>query len=197
MLRILSNSLLLLWLSFMLAAVIQMHRPADIERLQGLDAPTARTTTAPVLLDRMEQAVFRRNAELQITEAEANRYLASVLEGRQAFTQFTGAHFERLALDFEANECRVLMAWNGPTGRQATASLDFTIDRRGEQFIIEPRNGAYGRLPLPRGMMCALLPSLKSLTKGLDVEIYTLFQMNKIRFEKDRLILDPRSEALK
>jgi hypothetical protein len=43
--------------------------------------------------------------------------------------------------------------------------------------------------------MITLLPSLRSLTQGMEVEIYTLFQMNKIRFDKDRLILDPRSEA--
>lgn len=194
MLRIFANCFLLLWLSFLVAAVIQIHRPADWSGVQGLD-PEAKSPV-PALLDRMEQNIFRRNAEMQITEQEANRYLATLVEGNQRVMGFAGVTFERVALDFESGKCRVCLAWRGPLGR-STASLDFSIDRRGEQFIIEPRAGAFGRLPLPRGLMITLLPSLRSLTQGMEVEIYTLFQMNKIRFDKDRLILDPRSEAAK
>lgn len=196
MLRLLTNVCLLLWFSFLLAAVVQMHRPADWTRLQGLEAGP-RNGGPPPLLDRMEQAVFRRNAELHISEAEANRYVAALLEGRQTLAQAVGVRFERLALDFEPDGGRVCFAWTGLFGHTATATLHFTIDRRGGQFIIEPRGGSYGRLPLPRGMLCALLPPLRSLTAQMEVEIYTLFQMNKIRFEKDRLVLDPRSDVLK
>lgn len=195
MLRFLTNCCVLLWFSFLLAAVVQMHRPADWSHLQGLDSPPK--SAGPALLDRMEQAVFRRNSELQITEAEANRYLSSVLEGRQTLATIAGVKFDRIALDFEAGESRACFAWKGPFGLVSTVTLNFTIDRRGGQFIIEPRRGSFGHLPLPRGIMCTLLPPLRTLTKGLEVEIYTLFQMNKIRFEKDRLILDPRSEVLK
>ena len=199
MLRFLTNCCVLLWFSFLLAAVLQMHRPADWSQIQGLESAPEGTVkpTPPALLDRMEQAVFRRNAEMQITEAEINRYLASALEGRQTFASLLGTKFDRVALDFEAGESKACFSWKGPFGLVSTATLNFTIDRRGGQFIIEPRHGRFGQLPLPRGILCTLLPPLHTMTKGLEVEIYTLFQMNKIRFEKDRLILDPRSEALK
>ncbi|WP_265596075.1 hypothetical protein [Verrucomicrobium sp. BvORR106] len=200
MLRFLTNCCILVWFSFLLAAVLQMHRPADWSQIQGLDAApenTAGKQGPPALLDRMEQAVFRRNAELQISETELNRYLATSLEGRQTFATLLGTRFDRVALDLEAGESKACFSWKGPFGLVSTATLNFTIDRRGGQFIIEPRHGRFGRLPLPRGILCTLLPPLNTMTKGLEVEIYTVFQMNKIRFEKDRLILDPRSEALK
>ena len=73
--------------------------------------------------------------------------------------------------------------------------LCFTVERRGENFIIEPSNGAYGRLPVFRGMMCAVMPALTSLCTALDDEIHTVFQMNQLRFGKDKVTLDPRSET--
>jgi hypothetical protein len=102
-----------------------------------------------------------------------------------------------VALDFEPGHCRVIFSWK-VAGRGATsASLDFTVNREGENFVVEPRQGSYGRLPVFRGMMCALTPALESLCGALDDEIHQVFEMNQIRFEKDKVVLDPRSEAAK
>ena len=41
-------------------------------------------------------------------------------------------------------------------------------------------------------MMCALMPALQSLCTAMDDEIRAVFQMNQIKFEKDKVVLDPR-----
>lgn len=194
MLRFTINLLLVLWLGLLTAAAIQSHRSADWSKVKGLSAPQGKEAP-PDLLDRMEQAAWRRNAPLELGEAEVNRYLARIIAGNQQGASGTAAKFERVALDFEPDRCRVIFAWNVAGRASESAALDFTLQREGENFVIEPRQGSYGRLPVLRGMMCALMPALDSLCAALDDEIHTVFQMNQIRFAQDKVFLDPRSEA--
>jgi hypothetical protein len=193
-LRFIINCFLVLWLGLLTAATIESHRGADWSRVKGIAAPQGKQAP-PDLLERMEQAAWRRNATVKLGEAEVNRYLARVISGRQHGPVGTAAQFERVALDFEPGLCRVIFSWN-VAGRGATsATVDFTVKRDGENFVIEPRHGSYGRLPVFRGMMCALMPALESLCGALDSEINAVFQMNQIQFGQDEVILDPRSEA--
>jgi hypothetical protein len=183
-----------LWLGVLPAATIESHRSADWSHVQGLTAAPGKETP-PDLLMRMEQVAWRRNAPMELSEAEVNRYLARVVSGRQHGPSAAAVQFERVALDFEPGECRVIFAWN-VTGRgTASATLDFTLKREGENFVIEPHQGSYGRLPVFRGMMCALTPALESLCGALGDEIRAVFQMNQIGFRQDKVVLDPRSEA--
>lgn len=194
MLRFSINLFLVLWLGLLTAAAIQSHRTADWSGVKGVDAPQGKEPPAD-LLDRMEQIAWRRNAPLEISEAEVNRYLARVISGSQQGATGATAQFERVALDFQPGICRVIFAWNVAGRGTANAMLDFTVERQGENFVVEPRHGSYGRLPVLRGMMCALMPAMKSLCEALEDEIHTVFQMNQIRFEQDKVFLDPRSEA--
>ncbi|HSI63946.1 MAG TPA: hypothetical protein VLE43_12535 [Candidatus Saccharimonadia bacterium] len=197
MLRFASNLFLAAWFGLFTAAVIQSHRAADWSQVQGFDHAAAKNA-APPLMDRMEQTVWRRNATLELNEADVNRYLAATIQGRQSPFTTSMKPFERVALDFEPGVARICLTWGGADGkRSTTASLDFTVKREGGNFVVEVQRGAFGRLPLPRGVMSALVPSLQSLSQSLQSEIHTVFQMNQIRFEKDKVILDPRSETVK
>lgn len=194
MLRFFINLFLVLWLGLLTAAAIQSHRSADWSRVKGLTAPGGKEAP-PDLLDRMEQAAWKRNAPMELTEAEVNRYLARVIAGNQGGTTATAVQFDRLALDFEPDLCRVLFAWKVAGRATQNATLDFTLQRDGDNFVFEPRQGAYGRLPVLRGMMCALMPALDSLCVAMEDEIHTVFQMNQIRFVQDKVMLDPRPGA--
>lgn len=194
MLRFIINVFLVLWLGLLTAATIESHRGADWSRVKGIAAPQGKQAP-PDLLGRMEQAAWRRNATVKLGEAEVNRYLARVISGRQHGPTAAAAQFERVALDFEPDFCRVIFSWNVAGRGAASATVDFTVKREGENFVIEPRHGSYGRLPVFRGMMCALMPALESLCGALDDEIRAVFQMNQIQFGQDEVILDPRSEA--
>ncbi len=194
MIRFVANVFLVAWLGLFTAAAIEAHRSADWSGVKGTVAPTGKESP-PDLLGRMEQVAFRRNQPMDLTEAEVNRYLARVITGSQSGPTAAAAQFERVALDFEPDVCRVIFSWNVAGQVHASASLEFTLRRDGENFVVEPRQGTYGRLPVFRGMMCAMMPALESLCAALDDEIHAVFQMNQIRFGKDKVTLDPRSEA--
>jgi hypothetical protein len=194
--RFVINILLVLWLGLLTAATIESHRAADWSGVKGITATHGKEAPQD-LLRRIEQVAYRRSAATELTEAEVNRYLARVVAGHQVGPTAGTVHFQRVALDFEPGKCRVIFSWK-VAGRGATsASLDFTVKREGENFVVEPQQGSYGRLPVFRGMMCALMPALESLCGALDDEIHQVFEMNQIRFEKDKVLLDPRSEAAK
>lgn len=195
MVRFIINLFLVFWLGLLTAAVIQSHRPADWSKVKGLEAPQGKESP-PDLLDRMEQVVWKRNAPLELNEAEVNRYLARVIVGKQHGPTSAAVTFDRVALDFEPGLCRIIFAWTVKGMGATSATLEFSVERQGDNFVVEPRHGSYGRLPVVRGMMCALLPALETLCSALDDEIHTVFQMNQIRFTQDKVFLDPRSEAV-
>jgi hypothetical protein len=194
--RFIINAFLVLWLSLLTAAAVQSHRSADWSKVKGAGPSKAKEVPLD-LLNRMENAAWRRNASLELAEADVNRYLARVIAGRQHAPTAPAVKFERVALDFEPDLCRVIFAWHVAGHGETSATLDFTLARRGENFVVEPKSGSYGRLPVFRGMMCALMPALDSLCGALNEEIRAVFQMNQIRFRQDKVFLDPRSEGAK
>ncbi|MEY4484945.1 MAG: hypothetical protein RL693_2397 [Verrucomicrobiota bacterium] len=189
------NLFLTLWLGLLTAAAIQSHRPADWSKVQGLD-PVGKGGV-PNLMERMEQTVFRRNAPMEISEADINHYLAREITGTQNGLSKSKVKFDTLALHFEKDLCQACFSWRSGNSKPITASLNFTVSRKGENFVIEPQSGTYGRLPVYRGFFCTLTPALTSLCDALNNEIHTVFEMNQIRFEKNKLVLDPRSESAK
>jgi hypothetical protein len=196
--RFIVNILLVLWLGLLTAATIESHRSVDWSGVKGMTATQGKEAPQD-LLERMELVSMpgRRSAATELSEAEVNRYLARVVNGRQVGPTSATVRFQRVALDFEPGKCRAIFIWKVAGRGTNSASLEFTVKREGDNFVVEPQQGTYGRLPVFRGMMCALMPALESLCGALDDEIHAVFQMNQIRFEKDKVILDPRSENAK
>lgn len=194
MFRFLINVLITLWLGFLVAAAIQVHRPASLADVQGLDAPEK--LPAADVLDRIEQALWQRNAPLELGESEVNRHLATSLAGSQQYPSALLAKFDRVALSFKPGLCTVWLCWTAG-GRSVTASLDFTVARDRQNFIIEPRGGSLGRLKVVRGALTPLLPGMRHLSDALAKEIHAVFNMNQIRFENHKVVLDPRFEQKK
>lgn len=194
MLRFLVNILSTAWLGFLAAAAIEIHRPAPLEGIQGLEVPVK--PPAIDLLDRIEQAIWRRNSPLELSEADVNHYLASSLVGEQRYPSGLLAKFDRVAVSFQPGSCRVWLSWN-IAKHPVTASLDFTIRRDLRDFVVEPRGGSLGRLTVFRGAMSTLVPGMRSLCGALEAEIHAVFQMNKIHFGKNKVVLDPRFDPEK
>jgi hypothetical protein len=195
-LRFLYHVFLTLWLSFLIAAALQSHRTGDMSSVQGL-GPSPDKNGGQDVLERMEQAVWRRAETLEITEVDLNRYLANALVMKQAGRSREFANFERVAVDLEPDLCRIWFVWK-IAGHATTATIDLTLKRKNDTFITEVTGGSYGRLKiLQRGALATLVPACTSLAASLDDEIHTLFQMNQIHFLKDKVLLDPRFEAEK
>ncbi len=198
MLRFLGNLLLTLWLAFLTAAAVESHRPAKLDGVEGL-TPAAKAN-APDLLDRMEQAVWHRNNSLEITETDINRYLATAVSGSQKGISSSLASFDRVAINLiparkdRPQSCVLWFRWTS-FGIPCTASMEFTLKRERENFVIEPVRGTFGRLPVFRGALTALIPGCRSLVTAFDEEIHALFQMNQITFVENKVVLEPRFEV--
>ncbi len=194
MFRFFLNILAIIWLAFLTAVVVESHRPANLKDVPGLEI--SGKASSEELLDRIEQSVWHRSTPLELGEAAVNRYLATALSGNQAAPSGWFAQFDRVALDFQPGICRVLFIWKTRDWR-STASLDFTVTRDKQQFVIVPVAGSYGRMPVFRGALAMLIPACRSLCTALDPDIRAILQMNDIRFEKHKVILDPRFNAAK
>ncbi len=196
MLRFTLHLFLVAWLSLLTAAAIQMHR--EPEWLKAASAVQgAKAASSPNLQEHLEQAVYKKSAVFSLNEPDVNRYLATALDGRQHGMTDKKVRFEQVFLDFEPGTCSVHFSWLVGSKYHSTASLVFSIERKGNQYFIEPLSGSYGRMDVPRGFMAPLLPALRSLCSSLNSEIQTVFKMSQVKFEKDRVTLDPRMDIIK
>jgi hypothetical protein len=193
-LRFVSNVLITLWLGFLAAAAVMSRAPASLEAVKGLDTPAK--AASPDVRERIDQAVQNRSTPLTLKEAEVNHYIASILSPEETGVSRYLTGFDRVALSFDKDVCRVWLIWKTGGGAR-TAFMDFALRREKNQYIIEPLRGAYGRLPVFRGALAAIVPALKNLCAALEDEIKTIFDMNSIRFEKGQVVLDPRFEPAK
>lgn len=194
MLRFLLNVLSTVWLGFLAAAAVEIHRPPRPADVQGIKASLKQPATD--LLERIEQAVWRRSAPLELSEADVNHYIASNLAGQQKYPSALLAKFDRVAVSFQPGLCRVWLFWT-VAKHPVAAALDFTVTRDKRDFVVEPRGGSLGRLAVFRGAVSTLVPAVRSLCEALDEEIHAVFQMNQIRFEKNKVVLDPRFDPEK
>jgi len=195
--RFVRNLLVTLWLSYLTATAIECQRSGDLSDVETAESAPPVKQGEQELFERTEQTIWRRADPIAFTEAEVNRYLAGVINSKQASISNWAAKFDRVMLQFEPGFCRVWFVWKRGD-RVLTASLDVSIKRDKNIFITEIEGGTYGRLPrLPRGLMVTLMPAAKSLCNALDDEIHMLFQMNEIHFVKDKVVLDPRFEIVK
>ena len=187
MIRHLFQILRLLGISLLAGAAWVAQRPADLPQA----AATSKNGKADDLLDLLRQTTIKRAAIIEISEADINRHLASILTGKLSGMSGGWASFEGARVKLEQDYARLIMFWN-IHGHTRTASVDLAIQSDGEHFHVEVLRGAYGHLNLPRGMMRPLYPAMKAVEQALDPELRALFQMTKITIAKDKLVLDPR-----
>jgi len=184
--RFLLQSLRLLLISALAGAAWVAHRPAEL--------PAAAQPTkgkADDILDLMRQSAIKRASLMTISEEEVNRHLSTILAGRMRGTAGEWVEFDGVRVKLEQDSARLFLVWK-IQGQARTASVDLAINRDDEQFHVEILKGAYGHLEVPRGLMRPLYPALRSIAEALDPEIRALFQMTRITFAKDKLVLDPR-----
>jgi hypothetical protein len=189
--KLLLHLLILVALSGLTAAAVLSHLPPE----KTVPMPASDPKTPPRdLLDLLGQAAIKRSGMLEITEAELNRYLAETFQGAQAGRTGGYLAFDRVAVDIEPKSARVMLFWKNKQAHLTMASLDLTLGRTedGKNFRVEIQRGAYGRLPVDRGFLLPVLPAFETLAAACEREITALFQMTKIDFAKDKLVLDSR-----
>lgn len=190
MFRFLVHLSALLWVSFLAAAVVQSHRVPNWAT-ELVSSPPPRSP-APALIERIEQGLYKRNAPVIITEAELNDYLKKQLRISSNGPLAESLAFENFYVQCQAQGFEVRYVWKTANGHLSAASARFQVARQDNLFLIEPVAGSYGHLSVPRGFLAPLLPALTGLAQALKPELDLAFQMNQLRFEPGRIILDPQ-----
>jgi hypothetical protein len=186
-----------------LIGAYEMSQPQD---LSDLKAGVEQTQDAPARdMKVVLQNSVERGYSLSLSEAEVNRWLGRVLEGRQAGLLKSLVKLERVWVRFEDGLGEVIFE-RRVLGRVVTCSMFLTvghdeIELHGgpyRSWVQRPmRGGRFGRLVIPQGFLILVRPAFVNLAKLFDEEIDLGFhQMKKIQFLKRRLILDPREEVV-
>ena len=185
--RFLSHLILMTALSALSGAAWVAHRPAPIPPLPE----TRHEGRQRDLVDDMKQASIKGAGMLEVSQAEINRHLARVLAAKLHESLGGRVKMEAVRVELEDELAHVIVVWN-VLGHRSTVSLDLAVKRLEKIFRIEVVGGAYGDLPVPRGMLRPLAPVLRGLGEALRPEIQALFQMNQVNIARGKLLLDPR-----
>lgn len=186
--KLLVHLFLLISLSGLTGAAIVGHQSPDLESVKVSDAAAAVVTD---IADLLGQAIIKRSAPVEITEADLNRYLAATLKGKQVGHTTGIATFEKTLVDFEPGQARITLCWL-VGGHRTASSLDLHIAVQSGQHQAEIVGGAYGRMPVARGFLMPVMPAYQALAAACTPEIKSILNMTKIRISKDKLVLDPR-----
>lgn len=189
-------------------AIYLMLQPQDMRDIGGRDT---RASEGPV----RDMRVVLKNAidrgySVALTEAEINRWLGRVLVTRQAGLLDGVVKLSRVSVRLADGHAEVIME-REIKGHAFTTSMFFIIQQsEGEQGVrteimfhggpYHPslphpqRGGRFGRLVVPQGFLILVMPAYRELAEVFKHEIDLGFRkMDRIRIEKKRLILDPRS----
>lgn len=183
--KLLAHLLLLISLSGLTGAAIVGHQTPDLDAVKVTDASVID------IADLLGQAIIKRSAPVEITEADLNRYLAATLAGKQDGRTAGITAFEKALVDLEPGQARITLCWLVGTHR-TTTSLDLHVGVQSGQHQAEITSGSYGRMPVARGFLLPVMPAYQALVVACTPEIKLVLNMTKIRIAKDKLVLDPR-----
>ncbi|MFU8892237.1 MAG: hypothetical protein ACNA8L_01285 [Luteolibacter sp.] len=193
-----------LTISALLACVILVAMPQDLEGVGGLESPDGGRDVSAVLRESQ-----LRQVPVTLTEAEINQWLARTLEARQGGRLEETVSFKRVVVRIREGVVEVVMEREF-AGRPVTVSMYLSIDqaRDGDRLRTElnlhggrfapwlpkpPRGGRFGSLSVPQGFLRLVMPSYEALADVLSEELDNGFRkMVLIRFEDKRIELDPR-----
>ncbi len=184
--KFLFHFLLMTTLSALAGAAWVAHRPAPVP------VPVVPKAGAKPrdLVDDLKQAAIKGSGIVEISEGELNRHLGRVLTAQVQPPLSDWAKFEVLHVDLEPDVANVTLVWD-VKGHRSTATVALKVVRLEKVFRVEVVGGAYGHLPVPRGLLRPLAPALRGLSDVLNDEIQALFQMNEVAIAQNKLVLDP------
>lgn len=183
------NSVLLVSLSGLTAAAILSHQTPDLSQVKvGADA----TDHAPLdLVEMLGQAVIKHAALVEVKEADLNDYLARRLKPTPQGRSSRVAQFDRLLINLEDGHCTAHLCWK-VLGHTDVISVQFNIQRKGNDFVVEIERGAYGNLKVPRSFLTPAIPAFREVVRACQPEIEAIFKLPHLRIAEDKLVLDAK-----
>ena len=137
------------------------------------------------------QTAIKQSSAMEISESELNEYISRRIISEQRGFSARFAKLERVLIDLDEDLCHIHICWD-VLGHRTVATASLTITRGKDHFEIEIKDGAYGVLAVPRGLLPPMIPALQELAHACQPEIEALFKLPHIRLAKDKLVLNPK-----
>ncbi len=189
------------------AAVFFVSQPQDLTDLGGY-GPGMKTAPEREMKVVLKTAIDR-SYPVTLTEAEINQWLARTLATKQGGLFEGKFTLDRVWVRLEDGRAEVIMA-RSLLGKPFTVSMYLQAERmegpKGTRTEIRlhggpyhkdlpdpPQGGRFGKLVVPQGFLLLVMPAYEKLAAQFAGEIELGFRdMARIKFEKGRLVLDPR-----
>ena len=189
------------------SAVFFVIQPQDLTDLGGY-GPAMKTAPEREMKVVLKNAIDR-GYPVTLTEAEINQWLARTLVTKQGGLFEGKFTLDRVWVRLEDGRAEVIMA-RSLLGKPFTVSMYLQAERmegaKGtrteirlhggpyhKDFPDPPQGGRFGKLVVPQGFLLLVMPAYEKLAALFPGEIELGFRdMARIKFEKGRLVLDPR-----
>lgn len=190
------------------SALYFITQPQDLSGLGGY-GPAAKT--APV----REMKVVLKNAidrgfPVTLSETDINNWLGRTLATKQGGVLASQVSLERVWVRLEDGVAEIIME-RKLMGQPFTVSMFLQVEKfesaKGittevkldggpfhKDFPVPPRGGRFGKLVVPQGFLILVMPAYQKLAAlFLEEKNLGLEEMSRVKIEKGRIILDPRS----
>ena len=176
----------------MLIPVVLVFLPRDLSAVQGYPADTFPEDEPRNLLAEAQEIMVSRDRELTFSEEEINTYLNERLRGQQDGMMAPLVRFRGVYADFASDSAEVIVQ-RDLFGLPLTLGARFRSEKYRGQVVFRPVRWSIGRLSFRSLSIQPVLEMYMRLRKVCEDEYHVLKMMHEVRFEEDRLVLDPIS----
>ena len=163
----------------------------DMETISGYpNNPMAESSTPRNLLKESQKVMMTREAPVSFSEKEVNQYLNDRLSGEQSGLMATIVQFKGVYVDFTPGMAEVVVE-REIFGQQLTTSAKVTAEPFKSQIVYRPAGWSIGRIELGSRNIKPVIDMFMRLRDSMGEEYATMKQMVNVKFENDRITLDP------
>jgi len=177
--------------------IIMVMIPRDLSSIKGYPARSLSDNASANprnLLAEVQTILGPRDRSLAFTEAEVNAYLNQRVQGNQRGPMKGLVRFRGAYADFEPNRVEFYID-RTVMGIPFTMRLKVTKQRFKHKTTWRAGGGSIGRFGLGSRQFKPIVDAFARLGAACEEEMDAVNMMGNIRFEKDRVILDPNFDG--
>ena len=176
----------------MVAVIAMVMLPKkSLETISGYpNNPMAENSTPRNLLEESQKVMMTREAPVSFTEKEVNQYLNDRLSGQQSGLMATIVQFKGIYVDFTPGLAEIIVE-REIFGKPLTTSAKVTAEPFKSQIVYRPAGWSIGRIELGTRNIKPIIDMFMRLRDNMGEEFATMKQMVNVKFENDRITLDP------
>lgn len=152
--------------------------------------PMAENAQPRNLLSEAQKVMTTRAEPVSFTEKEVNSYLNDRLSGEQSGLMASVVQFKGVYVDFTPGIAEIIIE-REIFGQHLTTSAKVRAEPFKSQIVYRPAGWTIGRIELGSRNIKPIIDMFMRLRNTMGEEFATMKQMVDVKFENDRIVLDP------